>query len=57
MEQMMMCTTYMSNYYLFDFFKKIIDNIKIEESDEPDDNVYILHVKRYTIKNYSGLEM
>jgi hypothetical protein len=53
----MMCTTYMSNYYLFDFFKKIIDNIKIEESDEPDDNVYILHVKRYTIKNYSGLEM
>jgi hypothetical protein len=29
---MMMCTPYMSNYYLCDFFK-IIDNKKLEESD------------------------
>jgi ABC-type oligopeptide transport system ATPase subunit len=33
--------------YLCDF-KKIIDNKKIEESDEAN-NVYIIHVKRYTV--------
>jgi hypothetical protein len=41
---MMMCTPYMSNYYLCDFFE-IIDN----------DDVYILHVKIYDIRIYSGL--
>jgi hypothetical protein len=28
---------------------------KLEESDGKDDNVYILHVKRYIIKTYSAL--
>jgi hypothetical protein len=28
---------------------------KIEESDEVDDDLYILHVKRYAIKICSGL--
>jgi hypothetical protein len=46
----------MSNYYLCDFFRKIIDNEKIEESDETHDYVYILHVKRYAIMISSGLE-
>jgi hypothetical protein len=32
------------------FFKEIIDK-KIEECDEYDDDVYILHVKRYTIND------
>jgi hypothetical protein len=46
--------TYMSNYYLCDFLE-IIDNKKIEESDEADDDVYILYVKRYAIRNCIGL--
>jgi hypothetical protein len=33
-----------------------IDNKKIEEYDEIDDEVYILHVKRYVIKTCNGLE-
>jgi hypothetical protein len=45
---------YMSNYCLC-IFKKIIDK-KLEKSDEADyDDVYIVHVKRYVIRIYSGL--
>jgi hypothetical protein len=55
-EQMMMCTQYISNYHLCDFFIKIIDNEKIEESDKVDYNVYIIHIKRYTIRTCSELE-
>jgi hypothetical protein len=33
-----------------------MNNKKIEKSDEADDDVYILHVKRYAIKTCSGLE-
>jgi hypothetical protein len=29
---------------------------KIKESDRPDDDVYIMHAKRYAIKTFSGLE-
>jgi hypothetical protein len=39
----MMCTPSMSNYYLCDFFKEIIDNKKIEEDDGADDDVYTMH--------------
>jgi hypothetical protein len=46
---MMMCTSYMSNYYLCEFFIEIIDNKKLEKSDRIDNDVHILHVKRYTI--------
>jgi hypothetical protein len=56
MEQIMMCTLYMPNYYLCDFFKKNIDNKKIEESDGADDDVYMLHVKIYATKTYTKLE-
>jgi hypothetical protein len=42
---MMMYTPYMSNYYLCHFLE-IVDNKKIEESDEKDDDVYTLHVKK-----------
>jgi hypothetical protein len=56
MVQMMICTPYMSNYYLYDFFK-IIDNKKLEESDGLNGDVHILHVKRYDIRIYSGLRM
>jgi hypothetical protein len=31
MIQMMMCTHYMSNYYLCDFFAKILDNKEFRE--------------------------
>jgi hypothetical protein len=41
MEQMMICTPCMSNYYLCDFLK-IIDNKKREKW--ADDDGYILHV-------------
>jgi hypothetical protein len=37
--QMMMCTSYMSNYYLCDFFLKLQIIKKIEKSDETDDDV------------------
>jgi hypothetical protein len=30
--------------------------IKIEKRDVTDDDVYILHIKRYVIKTYSKLE-
>jgi hypothetical protein len=50
MGQMMMYTPCISNYYLFDFLKKIIDNEKLEESDGADDDVHILGVKRYAIR-------
>jgi hypothetical protein len=37
------------------FFKEIIDNEKkLEECDRVDDDVYILHVKRYAIRTCSG---
>jgi hypothetical protein len=52
--QMMLCTLYMSSYYLYVFIK-IIDNKKLEESDETDDDVYILDIKRYAIRTYSEL--
>jgi hypothetical protein len=52
---MMMCTHYMSNYYLCDFFVEIIDNKKIKKSDWAKDDVYIIHVKRYDIRTCSGL--
>jgi hypothetical protein len=29
---------------------------KLEEGNGADDDVYIIHIKRYGIKNYSGLE-
>jgi hypothetical protein len=50
----MICTSHLSNYYLCDFLE-IIDNKKVEESDEIDNDMYILQVKRYAIKNCSGL--
>jgi hypothetical protein len=57
MGQMMMCTPCMSNYYLCDFFIKIIGIEKnLEESDGADDDVYILYVKRYVIRTCSRLK-
>jgi hypothetical protein len=50
-----MCTPCMSNYYLCDLFVEIIDNKKIDKNDEIDDDVYILHTKRYAIKTYNRL--
>jgi hypothetical protein len=50
----MMCISYMSNYYLRNFFIEVIE-IKIKKSDETNDDVYILPVKRYAIKVCSGL--
>jgi hypothetical protein len=50
----MMCTPCMSNYCLY-IFLEIIDK-KLEKSDKSDDDdVYIVHVKKYVIKIYSGL--
>jgi hypothetical protein len=49
-----MCTLCMYNYYLYDFLE-IIDNKKLEKNNEVDNDVYMLHVKRYGIRNYSGL--
>jgi hypothetical protein len=37
-------------------FLEIIVNKKIKENDGPDDDVYILHVKRYAIRICSELE-
>jgi hypothetical protein len=54
--KMMMCTSCMSNYYLC-VFLEIIDNKKIDENDETDDDVYIVHVKEYTIRTYSELKI
>jgi hypothetical protein len=53
MKHMIMCIPYMSNYYLCDFLE-IIDNKKIEENNGSDDDVYILHIKRYTINTCIG---
>jgi hypothetical protein len=54
MWQMMMCTpTCLIIIYVI--FLEIIDNKKIEESDGADDDVYILYVKRYAIRNCIGL--
>jgi hypothetical protein len=50
MRQIMICTPYMSNYYLCEFFVEIIAIEKIEKNDDTDDDVYILHVKVYAIK-------
>jgi hypothetical protein len=55
MGQIMMCTPYMSNYYLWEFFIEIIDNKKLEEYDGADDDVYILNIKRYGIRTCSWL--
>jgi hypothetical protein len=51
----MMCTSFMFNYYLYDFLKKLYIMKKLEKNNEPDDDVYIMHVKRYAIRIYSGL--
>jgi hypothetical protein len=51
-EQVMMCTTYISNCY---FFVEIIDNKKLEESNEANDDVYIMYVKTYGIRTCSEL--
>jgi hypothetical protein len=50
---MMMCTACIFNYYLCDFLE-IIDK-KLDKNDKTDDNMYILHVKIYAIKNYIEL--
>jgi hypothetical protein len=54
--QMMMCTPCMCNYYLCEFYIEIIDNEKIRGKCRTNDDVYILHIKRYAIKTCSGLE-
>jgi hypothetical protein len=38
------------------FFIEVIDNKKLEKSDRADDDVDVLHIKRYAIKTYSALE-
>jgi hypothetical protein len=38
------------------FFIEIIDNKKIEKNNKTNNDVYILHIKRYAIKIYSMLE-
>jgi hypothetical protein len=53
--QMMTSTSYVSNYYLYEFILKIISNKKIKESDETDNDVYILNLRRYTISTYIRL--
>jgi hypothetical protein len=53
--QIMMCTTCMFNYYLCDFLYKLYIIKKLEKSDQMDDNVYILYIKIYAIRIYSGL--
>jgi hypothetical protein len=52
-EHMMLCTACIFNYYLCDFLE-IIDK-KLDKNDKTDDNMYILHVKIYAIKNYIEL--
>jgi hypothetical protein len=55
---MMMCTPCMSNYYLCELFLEIIDNEKkLEQHNGADDDVYILHIKRYFIRTCNGLGM
>jgi hypothetical protein len=49
-----MCTPYMSNYYLCDFFIKITYK-KLKGSDRTKD-VYILHVNRYAVRICIRLE-
>jgi hypothetical protein len=44
----------MSNYYLCDFLE-ILDK-KLEKNDDADDDVYIIYVKRYAIRNYNRLK-
>jgi hypothetical protein len=56
MGHMMMCTSCMCNYYLCGFLEIINNETKIEESVVADDDVYILHVKRYVIMTCSRLE-
>jgi hypothetical protein len=41
---------------IYVIFLEIIDNKKLEENDGANDDVYILHVKRYAIRTCSGLE-
>jgi hypothetical protein len=55
MEQMMMYTSCKSNYYLC-YFLEIINDEKIQKINETDNDVYILHVKKYAISAYSRLE-
>jgi hypothetical protein len=58
MEQMMMCTPCISNYYFIWFYLEIVYNEKkLEKNDGSNDDVYILHVKRYVIRTYNELEM
>jgi hypothetical protein len=49
-----MYTLYISNYYLCDFLE-IIDNKKIKKNGVTDNDVYIMHIKRYAIKICSAL--
>jgi hypothetical protein len=49
-----MCTTCLSNYYLYIF--KYIYIIKNRENDRANDDVYIIHIKRYAKMIYSMLE-
>jgi hypothetical protein len=56
MGHMMMRTSCMCNYYLCGFLEIINNETKIEESVMTDDDVYILHVKRYVIRTCSRLE-
>jgi hypothetical protein len=38
------------------FFIEIIDNKKLEKNNKTNNDVYIIHIKRYAIKTYSMLE-
>jgi hypothetical protein len=48
------CVQYACLIIIYVIFLEIIDNKKLEQSDEVDDDVYILHVKRYTIISRLG---
>jgi hypothetical protein len=52
---MIICTPYMSNYYLCVFFEKLQILQKLEKTGTVDDDVCILHFKKYAISNCSGL--
>jgi hypothetical protein len=45
MEQMIICTPSMSNYYLCKFFIEIIDNKKIEKCDRANDDMYTMYIQ------------
>jgi hypothetical protein len=45
----------MSNYYLC-IFCRIIYNKKLDGRVKTDNDVYILHIKKYIIRTYSSIE-